>query len=70
MFGGESVPFPGAARETLQENYERVWLRSNVSGIQLERWFHLAGCHRWITVERDTLTNDIVGERTKNAYGV
>ncbi|TMJ95372.1 MAG: sarcosine oxidase subunit delta [Actinobacteria bacterium] len=51
-FGGE-VPDPG------EEEFERVWLRSNTAGLQRERWFHYAGCRRWLTVERDTRTNEI-----------
>ena len=59
-FGGE---LPPAAREgeTLAEEFERVWLRRNVAGVQAERWFHYAGCRRWLTLERDTVTNEIRG---------
>jgi heterotetrameric sarcosine oxidase delta subunit len=51
-FGGE---LPGAAEDEL----DRVWLRRNAAGWQVERWFHYAGCRRWLTVERDTLTNAV-----------
>jgi heterotetrameric sarcosine oxidase delta subunit len=53
-FGGE-LPDPGAP------DYERVWLRRNVAGLQAERWFHYAGCRRWLTLERDTETNEVRG---------
>jgi sarcosine oxidase subunit delta len=56
-FGGEFrswTPDP-----TDEEDYETTWLRGNVSGWQLERWFHYAGCRRWLTVEHDTRTNDV-----------
>ena len=43
------------------DDYERVWLRRNVAGVQTERWFHAAGCRRWLTAERDTVTNEIRG---------
>ncbi len=46
--------------ETIEANFERVWLRDNEAGVQLERWFHFAGCRRWITLERDIRTNEIV----------
>jgi heterotetrameric sarcosine oxidase delta subunit len=59
-FGGESIAFPKNGAETPDENYERVWLRDNSRGSQTERWFHSAGCHRWITVDRDTNTNGAV----------
>lgn len=40
-----------------EEDYARTWLRRNVAGWQAERWFHHAGCRRWVTVRRDTTTN-------------
>ncbi len=46
--------------EAIEANFERVWLRDNEAGVQLERWFHFAGCRRWITLERDIRTNEIV----------
>jgi heterotetrameric sarcosine oxidase delta subunit len=57
-FGGEAIPFPFAGSETLEENYERVWLRANTRGVQNEEWFHSAGCRRWFTAVRDTATNE------------
>lgn len=42
-------------------DYARVWLRANVAGLQAERWFHFAGCRRWLTVTRDTRTNVVHG---------
>ena len=57
-FGGEVRPL-ARERESLDEDFERVWLRENVAGVQRERWFHYAGCRRWLTVERDTVTNEI-----------
>ena len=58
-FGGE-LPPPVGEGETLEEEFERVWLRRNVAGVQAERWFHYAGCRRWLTLERDTVTNEIL----------
>jgi heterotetrameric sarcosine oxidase delta subunit len=57
-FGGERIAFPEGGVETLEQNYERVWLRANLRGPQTEQWFHTAGCRRWITVVRDTSTNE------------
>lgn len=59
-FGGESLVSVTPGKDS-QEEYARVWLRRNTAGRQSERWFHYAGCRRWITVERDTLTNVIYG---------
>jgi sarcosine oxidase subunit delta len=49
----------GLAEESLEANFERVWLRTNSCGRQVERWFHFAGCNRWITVTRDTRSNEV-----------
>ena len=57
-FGGELRPTwqPGISPE---DDYRRLWLPENAAGRQTERWFHFAGCRRWLTVERDTVTNEI-----------
>ena len=56
-FGGELRPFD--PEHTLEESYQATWLRNNIAGPQQERWYHYAGCRRWITVERDTRDNSI-----------
>ena len=43
----------------LEEDYRNTWLRVNAAGPQVERWFHFAGCRRWVTLERDTRDNTI-----------
>lgn len=74
-FGGELEERPGeirgetaAADETgrardrdaaLEADFARVWLRKNTYGRESERWFHHAGCRRWHTAVRDTLTNEV-----------
>ena len=35
---------------------------SNLPGPQRERWFHAAGCRRFVTLTRDTRTNIIVAQ--------
>ncbi len=37
-----------------------VWMQDNPEGISTERWFHAAGCRRWLTVRRDTATDSVV----------
>jgi heterotetrameric sarcosine oxidase delta subunit len=62
-FGGElgsPPPVPGAPTDAGAE-FARVWLRGNVAGEQRERWFHYAGCRRWLTAQRDTRTNQMQG---------
>jgi heterotetrameric sarcosine oxidase delta subunit len=36
-----------------------LYLRRNPAGWTTETWFHQAGCRRFLTVERHTLTNEI-----------
>ena len=45
-----------------EEEIERLWLRRNVAGVQRERWFHAAGCRRYVTLSRDTRNNEIVAQ--------
>jgi methylglutamate dehydrogenase subunit B len=62
-FGGELPDGVGNAQTGLEEDFERVWLRRNIAGRELERWFHATGCRRWLTLERDTETNEVHGIR-------
>ena len=55
-FGGELRPLE--ARDAA-DDFARVYLRENAPGRQEERWFHLFGCRRWLTITRDTVTNGI-----------
>jgi methylglutamate dehydrogenase subunit B len=61
-FGGELRAYDADA--SMEEDYVSTWLRRNVAGPQEERWFHFAGCRRWLTVERDTRTNKVAREPT------
>jgi len=57
-FGGELRAMYDPARPP-DADYQRLWLPENAAGRQTERWFHFAGCRRWLTVERDTTTNEV-----------
>jgi heterotetrameric sarcosine oxidase delta subunit len=56
-FGGELRPHDPSATD--EDDYRATWLRVNAAGPQRERWFHYAGCRRWMTVARDTRDNSI-----------
>jgi heterotetrameric sarcosine oxidase delta subunit len=43
----------------VESDFERVFLPENVVGAHAERWFHLLGCRRWVTITRDTATNEV-----------
>ena len=41
-------------------DFDEVWIFENPDGIATERWFHAAGCRRWLTVRRDTSVDRVV----------
>jgi heterotetrameric sarcosine oxidase delta subunit len=56
VWGGELRPLEAPDPEG---DFDRVFLPANVAGWQEERWFHLLGCRRWVTIRRDTRTNEV-----------
>ena len=56
LWGGELRALDAQDPES---DFERVFLPANVAGSQEERWFHLLGCRRWVTIRRDTTTNEV-----------
>lgn len=36
-----------------------LFYRDNPKGVLAERWSHQAGCRRWFTLRRNTVTNEI-----------
>jgi sarcosine oxidase, subunit delta len=48
---------PGALSDAEWGRY--LFFRDNPKGPFAERWSHSAGCRRWFTVVRDTVTNEI-----------
>lgn len=38
---------------------EFLFMRTNPKGWHRERWYHAAGCRRWLVVERHTVTSEI-----------
>ena len=39
--------------------YDYVYPRRNMAGLHREYWYHGAGCHAWLVVERNTLTHEV-----------
>jgi heterotetrameric sarcosine oxidase delta subunit len=59
---GERVPRPDpAASPDAWRAY--LYLRTNPAGWTTEHWFHRAGCRRYLTVERHTVTNAVRSAR-------
>ena len=60
-YGGEVRP-PLAPDAPDEEAIAHLWLRTNVAGVQKERWFHSSGTRRWYTIVRDTRTNIVLAQ--------
>lgn len=59
---GEIPAPPVTITEPAARNIDLAFMHNNVEGVQAERWFHLYGCRRWFNVQRDTRTDEVVGE--------
>ena len=60
IFGGELRVPDEAIVDPAARDLDYVWMQDNPEGISTERWFHAAGCRRWLTVRRDTATDTVV----------
>jgi heterotetrameric sarcosine oxidase delta subunit len=58
---GEIPATPDSLTDPDARDIDRAFMHTNTEGVVTERWFHSAGCRRWLTVQRDTRTNDIKG---------
>jgi heterotetrameric sarcosine oxidase delta subunit len=60
-YGGQAhVHYPENPATASDEEWARfLFFRGNPKGSFAERWWHAAGCRRWLKVERDTITNAI-----------
>ena len=59
-FGGERRPAPDWITDPDERDFDEVWVFENPDGPTTERWFHSAGCRRWLTVRRDTSTDTVL----------
>jgi heterotetrameric sarcosine oxidase delta subunit len=62
-YRGESGSRPDPNRTTPVEWHAYLYDKSNIAGWVTERWHHTAGCRRFFTVERHTVTNEIRAAR-------
>ena len=58
-FGGEMPHVPDRLTDPGERNLDYVWMFDNLAGATVERWFHEAGCRRWQTVHRDTVSDTV-----------
>jgi len=58
-YHGEAHPRPNPDTSTPQTWRSYLYSHDNRAGSTQEEWFHSAGCRRYLSVERDTATNEI-----------
>lgn len=60
-YGGQAqVSYPDDPQAVSDEEWARfLFFRDNPKGPFVERWSHQAGCRRWFTLRRDTVTHQI-----------
>ena len=56
---GEIPVVPDAIVDADARDVDRSFMHSNPEGMLTERWFHVYGCRRWMTVRRDTRTDQV-----------
>jgi heterotetrameric sarcosine oxidase delta subunit len=61
-YGGDATVQrpPDPEKVTLEAWLDYVYLRDNPRGPHWELWQHSAGCRRWLRVQRDTLSHEIL----------
>jgi sarcosine oxidase subunit delta len=57
---GELPRVPDHITDTDARDIDRAFMMSNPAGVQMEAWFHLYGCRRWLRLCRDTRTDALV----------
>jgi heterotetrameric sarcosine oxidase delta subunit len=57
---GEIPVVPESITAADERDLDRAFMRSNPEGPQTERWFHTFGCRRWLTLRRDTRTDEVL----------
>ena len=62
-YAGETVARPDAATVTPAEWRAYLYVRANPAGPVTETWLHRAGCRRYLVVERDTTSNEVLAVR-------
>ncbi len=58
---GEIPTVPSTIEDPDARDLDRAFMHSNIEGLTTERWFHAFGCRRWLTVVRDTRTDEVRG---------
>lgn len=56
---GEQRTRPDPATSGPERWRSYLYLRTNAAGWVTETWYHRAGCRRYVTIERDTVSNEV-----------
>jgi sarcosine oxidase, subunit delta len=57
---GEIPTVPEDLTDPAARDLDRAFMQTNTEGVVTERWFHETGCRRWMTVRRDTRTDQVL----------
>jgi heterotetrameric sarcosine oxidase delta subunit len=60
IFHGDAAPVRPQQSVPLEAWTDYVYLRDNTYGISKGRWYHSAGCHAWLIIERSAISHRIV----------
>jgi sarcosine oxidase, subunit delta len=66
-YKGEARPRPDPRSVTPAEWRDYLYTHANPAGWISEGWYHRAGCRRFISIERHTVTNEIRAIRRPRA---
>ncbi len=69
MIRGDAAPVRPSAMASDEAWHDYVHLRNNPRGRVREHWQHVAGCRRWLLVERDNLTHAVFSVADAAAEG-
>jgi sarcosine oxidase subunit delta len=59
--GEEGIVRPKNSQELSDSAWgDYLYMRNNKRGIHTEQWCHTAGCRRWFSLSRDTVSNLII----------
>jgi heterotetrameric sarcosine oxidase delta subunit len=59
LYGEVPAP-PASLVDADARDLDRGFMHDNAEGLVAERWFHAFGCRRWVSIRRDTRSDEIV----------
>jgi heterotetrameric sarcosine oxidase delta subunit len=65
---GDAVPLRPSASAPDKAWHDYIFIRPNPMGRHKEFWHHVAGCRRFLVVERDTVTHEVFSVEDATAF--